>query len=171
MWKLRLPQRVKTMLWLLHGKLLTNAERCKRGIASDPHCKYCLGHVEDLDHLFRTCPKVTPLWWHLMEPCKGNIQRSLPFDQWIKENLKEKYFTHYEEDWQTTFAVSIWWGWKWRNEAVFRNIERDSSSKLAMIRSYNQQIQSAFSNGNIVEKRKATSSIVWVKFRSRNGVR
>ena len=68
-WKLRLPQRVKTTLWLLlHGKLLTNAKRCKRGIASDPHCKYCLGHVEDLNHLFRTYPKVTPIWQHLMEP-------------------------------------------------------------------------------------------------------
>ena len=62
-WKLQVPQRVKTFIWVLyHGKLMTNKERCHRGMSTDPYCKSCHGKEEDFNHLFRGCSKVREVW-------------------------------------------------------------------------------------------------------------
>jgi len=57
-WKLRLPHRILVFIWLLlHRKILTNAERFRRKLSSNPQCGICPGDEEDLDHLLRRCGK------------------------------------------------------------------------------------------------------------------
>lgn len=55
-WKLKVPNRVCSFLWLLkHKRLMCNVERRRRGFTSNDHCKTCHGIEEDLDHVFRRC--------------------------------------------------------------------------------------------------------------------
>ncbi|GMP89357.1 hypothetical protein CsSME_00040977 [Camellia sinensis var. sinensis] len=57
LWKLRLPQKLKSFLWTaLHGKLLTNQSREKKGLTSDPLCLSC-NEVEDMNHLLEPATK------------------------------------------------------------------------------------------------------------------
>jgi len=56
-WKIRIPQRMKLFLWLiLYLKVLSNAERFQRKMISTPQCELCLGEMEDLEHVLRSCP-------------------------------------------------------------------------------------------------------------------
>ena len=66
-WKLAVPQRGWLFVWLLyHGKLMKNLERSRRGFTSNSYCPCCPSVVKDLDHLFRTCPKVANVWSKLV---------------------------------------------------------------------------------------------------------
>ena len=41
-WKLQVPQRIRTFLWLaIHDKVMTNNERARRGFTSNPSCRCC----------------------------------------------------------------------------------------------------------------------------------
>lgn len=60
--KMLLPQKFKTMLWLIfHNKLPTNHLRARRGIATSDLCPRCNNYPETIQHLFRDCPKVVAL--------------------------------------------------------------------------------------------------------------
>lgn len=53
-WKLLGPQRVRFFIWtILKQRLLTNAERTRRGIAVDPWCLVCGHELEDIIHIIR----------------------------------------------------------------------------------------------------------------------
>ncbi|KAL7234885.1 hypothetical protein ACSBR1_018369 [Camellia fascicularis] len=72
MWKLRLPQKLKSFLWtVMHGKVLINQLREKRGLSSDPSCPSC-NEVEDINHLFRTCYKAKAVWLAMFGRIKLN---------------------------------------------------------------------------------------------------
>ena len=74
-WKLQIPQRIRTFLWLVsHGKILTNKEKMRRGLISTPYCQCCPDYIEDLDHLFRSCTRVQPFWNKVTE--KGSWRKS-----------------------------------------------------------------------------------------------
>lgn len=50
--------------------------------------------------------------------------------------------------WNTIFAVTIWWIWKWRNERIFRNVQREVSQKLAWIYQQTASIINAFAKAS-----------------------
>ncbi|KAK8578374.1 hypothetical protein V6N13_116220 [Hibiscus sabdariffa] len=51
-WSLRVPQRIRTFLWItLQQRHLTNAERFRRHLATSAMCPICYLDVEDLDHI------------------------------------------------------------------------------------------------------------------------
>ncbi|CAL2226100.1 unnamed protein product [Prunus armeniaca] len=52
--KLHVPPKIKTFVWLLfQAKLLTNVQRVRRNLASNPNYPCCNISMESLDHLFR----------------------------------------------------------------------------------------------------------------------
>ncbi|KAK8985950.1 hypothetical protein V6N11_037669 [Hibiscus sabdariffa] len=56
-WSLRVPQRIRTFLWItLQQRHLTNAERFRRHLATSAMCPICYLDVEDLDHILRRQP-------------------------------------------------------------------------------------------------------------------
>lgn len=62
-WKLKLPQKFKTFIWLVfQNKLPTNLLRARRGITDSDLCPRCNTSPENLGHLFRECPKAYVLW-------------------------------------------------------------------------------------------------------------
>lgn len=57
------PARIRSHLWkLVHGCLLTNDERCRRGMAQDNLCPRCLFAPETLMHMMRDCDAVQQFW-------------------------------------------------------------------------------------------------------------
>lgn len=50
-WRVEVPQRIRQFLWLcMHGIVLTNEERCKRGLTDDGLCYMCDHILENIDH-------------------------------------------------------------------------------------------------------------------------
>ncbi|KAK8556750.1 hypothetical protein V6N12_003145 [Hibiscus sabdariffa] len=59
-WSLPVVQRVRMFLWLvLRQRLMTNVERVRRGLSSDPSCSSCGCYSETILHILCDCP---PVW-------------------------------------------------------------------------------------------------------------
>ncbi|KAK8578841.1 hypothetical protein V6N12_069185 [Hibiscus sabdariffa] len=62
-WSLPVAQRVRMFLWLvLRQRLMTNVERVRRGLSSDPSCSSCGCYSETILHILRDCPPVRSFW-------------------------------------------------------------------------------------------------------------
>ena len=90
-WKLKILQRIRIFLWLLmHGKMLTNVERMRRGFKSNPNCHCCVHEMEDLNHIFRDCNRAKSFWVHFSKEDFRKSAHILPFLDWICWNLEAK---------------------------------------------------------------------------------
>jgi hypothetical protein len=66
-WKLQVPERVRSFIWLAkHDRLLTNLRRKKMGLSHDM-CLFCGNVVESTLHVLRDCPLAMTIWvrWFL----------------------------------------------------------------------------------------------------------
>lgn len=62
-WKLKVPAKLYFFIWLvLHSCLPINSLRASRGMIPMNYCPRCDDTPEDLNHLFRGCPKAKELW-------------------------------------------------------------------------------------------------------------
>lgn len=100
------------------GAILTNMKRTKRGLSSDPHCKWCPTEIKDLNYIFRNCTKVLPVWPILPNFDSSERSHGTDFMTWSVSHLSADTLDKYRA-WQYFFAVSNWWVWRWRNEGVF----------------------------------------------------
>ncbi|KAF7834649.1 non-LTR retroelement reverse transcriptase-like [Senna tora] len=118
-WHLKVPQRVKSFIWLCrHNKLLTNFERVKRCMIDSSICTRCNSGSEDSLHVLRDCPRVKGIWMHLVKPCHWHFFFSADLHSWLKTNL-QKNFGSTDLEWTATFAIACWSVWRWHNEHVF----------------------------------------------------
>ncbi|KAK8511943.1 hypothetical protein V6N12_074632 [Hibiscus sabdariffa] len=68
-WKLTVPQRVRLFLWLAYRqRLMTNSERCRRGLGQSVICPRCHMAEETVLHTLRDCTESTTAWLHLVTP-------------------------------------------------------------------------------------------------------
>lgn len=62
-WKLKLPSRIKTFLWLVrHKRILTNSSKLKRGLADSGDCWNCSNVPEDTEHVLRNYTVAREVW-------------------------------------------------------------------------------------------------------------
>ena len=112
LWKIRTPHRVRMFIWLLfHRCLLTNAEKVRRKMSTNPQCELCPGEVEDLQHLFRSCEHAQLVWYSLAESGTYCEAQEAEFPVWIQQNLDG---SHVDPNWPTKFTITLWYIWKWR---------------------------------------------------------
>ncbi|XP_073051702.1 uncharacterized protein [Primulina eburnea] len=150
-WKLEVPYRIRAFIWLVrHGKIMSNAERLKRGFTTNGSCALCHYELEDVDHIFRKCEEAKKIWRRLM-PTKA-FQTSLnpSFDAWLMGNLGHKPKTSKNLDWNILFAITLWWIWHWRNNFVFNTKKFDVDLKEKWIKDYLLQIKSAFTSMKVM---------------------
>jgi len=120
MWKIRTPHRVRYFIWLLlHGRILTNAEKVRRRLGNHPQCDICLESVEDLQHLFRQCHHAQNVWNRLAELEVCCVAQGADFREWLHQNL---YGSHVDPYWPTKFTIILWYIWKWRCAICHNNI-------------------------------------------------
>lgn len=162
-WKMKVPQKLKTFFWLiLHDKLPTNLLRAKRGINTSDCCPRCNLAQENLDHLFRGCPKVFDLWDKIPSGrlMRGGFINST--SDWISANLKKKKILHMGMDiaWNILFGITLWQIWKDRNRKSFDNLEWIPEISFKNICSYASEIVEAF-NSPLVTDPPPNRLILW----------
>ncbi|CAL2272822.1 unnamed protein product [Prunus armeniaca] len=99
-WKLHVPPKVKTFLWLLcHKKLLTNAQRLKRKLTNVVGCPRCDCPLESCAHLFQDCTASLAIWNRLGFGRVEAGQLMDDYDDWLLHNLKSKRFVVHGLPW------------------------------------------------------------------------
>lgn len=62
-WKMKIPPRTKTLLWLLlHKQLLCNDYRRHCRLTDSSQCSICSNGDETIDHIFRHCSNALEVW-------------------------------------------------------------------------------------------------------------
>jgi len=116
-WKQRVPQRVRVFLWLVfHNKLMTNAERFRRHLHHSSYCEQCQGEVEDLNHIFRRCPRAHEVWSSGQFPGFSPLAGDVNFLHWVNWNLRAQ---QEDTEWPRKFLLTVWYIWKWRCARCF----------------------------------------------------
>ncbi|KAL8140686.1 hypothetical protein V2J09_006707 [Rumex salicifolius] len=87
-------------MWLVHKHcLLTNLERYRSHMADTIECYACSQEEENLPHLLRDCKWAKPVWEEL-------------------DDNQKSY------SWRLKFISSLWWLWQWRNNCIFRCVNK-----------------------------------------------
>jgi hypothetical protein len=119
MWRVKLPLRVKTFLWLLLKKsILTRDVLLRRGGKCTTNCLFC-GQNESIDHLFFACPLARYIWNVVSCATGFNCQfasASHCFNVWLKG-----FPVGRRKILAVGVAAVIWAIWKARNLACFEN--------------------------------------------------
>lgn len=119
-WSLPFPPKLKIFSWLFcQSRLLTNVNRLKRHLTSDPCCKYCPGIPETMTHLFKDCPKASDVWKAIVGPATMQRTFSLDWDAWVAANILQKNYRYHDFQWSQVFIFTCWFIWKWRNKRIF----------------------------------------------------
>lgn len=123
---------------------MTNAERHRRHLSGTDVCQVCKGGVETILHVLRDCPAMEGIWNRLVTGTRRHTFFSMSLLEWLSRNLCNNNVQD-GIPWATTFAVAVWWGWKWRCWNVFgknklwrdrvkflRNLAREVTSSKKM---------------------------------------
>ncbi|KAL4377256.1 hypothetical protein GQ457_02G034900 [Hibiscus cannabinus] len=87
-WRLKVPQRIRSFLWLaMRGNLLTNAECRQRHMTLAEECDICHNGAEDVNHILRESLGAAVTWIKLVRPDRVTKFFSMPFRDWFAANL------------------------------------------------------------------------------------
>ncbi|KAK8519829.1 hypothetical protein V6N12_003800 [Hibiscus sabdariffa] len=76
-------------LWLvLRQRLMTNVERVRRGLSSDPSCSSCGCYSETILHILRDCPLVRFFWKSIIPQVEHEYFFGASLDHWVAMNIK-----------------------------------------------------------------------------------
>ncbi|KAL9831279.1 putative ribonuclease H domain, reverse transcriptase zinc-binding domain-containing protein [Arabidopsis thaliana] len=118
-WKGVAPERVRTFLWMVSKQIIMiNLERARRHICDSDICTVCKGGIETIIHVLRDCPAMSGIWQRIVPPQRRHKFFTQTLLEWIYANLREGIVIN-GISWATTFAMALWWGWKWRCCNVF----------------------------------------------------
>lgn len=103
-WQWKGPQSIRVFLWLLlHGRLKTREELCRRHVTVSVYCDRCGGSAEDILHTLRDCVTAMRVWEQLLPSQHHPNFFSLPLTDWIYMNLKRGTITENQEYWRACF--------------------------------------------------------------------
>ena len=118
LWKVKIPLRVKTFLWLVLKKsILTRDVLLKRGGKCEPKCLFC-GKNESIAHLFFLC-SLARYVWNVVSSAFGFNCHFNTVDQCISSWLRG-YGKKKRNLITVGIAAVIWSLWKARNLACFQ---------------------------------------------------
>lgn len=96
----------KVLLWLiLHGHIMTNKERVRRGFTTIPCCPSCPNAIEDINHMLRACDEARQVWHYFEMSSQGIHVSNLGINDWILQNIG---LSHQDHNWPTKFTLIIW---------------------------------------------------------------
>lgn len=135
-WFWRWPgiQRIRVFLWLTHKeRLLTNAERLRRGMSSSSACSICNAGDENLDHILRHCNTAKRCWEQILPPNKRMQFYSQPFQDWLLWNLNPRCMGMH---WRLYFGTLCWKLWDNRNKNIFTSEAMSPESIILFVSSF-----------------------------------
>ncbi|KAK9037917.1 hypothetical protein V6N11_022816 [Hibiscus sabdariffa] len=142
LWGLHVPERIKYFLWLsLHGRILTNENRCIRHLCEDPVCSICASSDESILHVLRDCQSTATLWSSIISRQQLREFFHLEIADWILYNLNSRCLLEGSNiPWNIFFAVLVWQIWKRRNSIVFSDVDIPNMVLLSHCRSWSHHI-------------------------------
>ncbi|GAA0185918.1 hypothetical protein LIER_33206 [Lithospermum erythrorhizon] len=125
LWGLRIPPRVKKIIWsCLHNILPTKDRLARKGILVERHCLLCSSQNENLLHLRLTCPFSNRLWfatpWNILTT--GRPRHS--FKEWWNFMIVQFQACGRSEA-LGEIACILWNLWKHMNSIQFEGIGGD----------------------------------------------
>ncbi|CAA7031066.1 unnamed protein product [Microthlaspi erraticum] len=118
-WHVIASEQTRVFLWLVARQvIMTNMKRQRRHLTDTGICQVCKGGEESILHILRDCPAMFEIWSRFVPMAKQGEFFNTPLLGWLYENLG----VHTEigrYNWSTLFAITTWWGWKWRCWNVF----------------------------------------------------
>ncbi|CAA7037229.1 unnamed protein product [Microthlaspi erraticum] len=120
-WRAVVPERTRVFLWLVaNHSIMTNLERRRRHITDTSLYQVCKGGEESTMHILRDCPAMAGIWTRIVPVSKQREFFTAPILNWLHDNIGNNTDMG-GHTWSTLFAISTWWGWKWRCWNVFGN--------------------------------------------------
>ena len=117
MWKIKIPLRVKTFIWLVLKKsILTGDVLLKRGGVCEKSCLFC-GQDESIDHLFFRCPLARYVWNTVSVAVGVNCQAV--DTQSCLTGWLDSFGKKMKKKMAVGVAAVLWGIWKTRNLACF----------------------------------------------------
>ncbi|BFG34315.1 hypothetical protein CerSpe_205890 [Prunus speciosa] len=120
LWKIKVPPKLKVFFWLAYqDKVLTNEQRTKRNLTTDPSCSLYGWHSESVLHLFRECSNAKKVWDAVCTPRQLSNLSTTNMQIWFMGNLCSKATWGAGLPWPSVFLFTCWFIWKWRNHYIF----------------------------------------------------
>ncbi|CAL8164027.1 unnamed protein product [Prunus armeniaca] len=121
LWILNVPPKLQYLMWLAsQGKILSNDQRVRRYLASDPSCGFCSWPTETVLHILRDCERARSKWNAIL-PDYAHHFFHLDAQPWMKVNVLSREKWNGDVPWSTVFVFTCWHLWCWRNKHVFQN--------------------------------------------------
>jgi ribonuclease HI len=161
-WKLHVPERVKTFMWLmLHGRLLTNSLKSKMRLCH-AMCTFCGDVEETILHVLRDCPRAMAVWRCVVTMTDSASFFMSEIDNWIQLNLTNAMQWNGVGNWCDFWALCCHSIWNWRNKEMFDESFMRPSRPLPllmkMLQEYNDAVTDSMVVGGI---QKMVSLIGW----------
>ncbi|KAK8691458.1 hypothetical protein V6N13_074968 [Hibiscus sabdariffa] len=86
-------------------------------------CEVCGSGREDIEHVLRSCTAAKGVWTRAVPRAAQEIFFSLPFRDWLSDNLFSASFVPGDVAWGVCFAILCWLLWKRRCSFLFGSDE------------------------------------------------
>lgn len=119
LWKLPIPYKIRTFMWLLtHNKLLTKKNLARRGWPGCTKCHFCT-QEETHNHLFLKCRFTQQIWYWM-----GISQQFYLNWHSIKDIITFSFTlpNGQQQSFLIVFSALCWTLWKIRNEICFQQL-------------------------------------------------
>lgn len=122
-WNLKIPPKIKVFIWKVCKNILPTKtflhSRLKNNSISTI-CRSCNSDQEDIQHIFKSCPRAKIIWTFVDKWWKG-VDFQLDDNDWLWKLYTAIKQPQQISQWQTTVSAAIWTLWLSRNEVIFKN--------------------------------------------------
>ncbi|KAF5177947.1 hypothetical protein FRX31_032466 [Thalictrum thalictroides] len=126
-WGVDIPSKVQFFVWtLVHGRVLTADNLCRKGTVVNPVCRLCESLNESIVHVFLHCSVSLSVWNAMTDPLPAVFLALFTvslIEEWL---LQWPVVTNHEWGslvWKYLSYATLWTLWKTRNNKTFRNTE------------------------------------------------
>jgi ribonuclease HI len=161
-WKLSVPERVKTFMWLvLHNRILTNELKSRMGLGHSM-CTHCVNIEETVIHVLRDCPIAMEFWNNAIPTINRGSFYMREAQQWIEDNLGNTIERDNSTAWCNFWALACYSLWIWRNkEQHDENFIRPAIAVPLVWKKVDEYNAAMRNSEDIMEKDKVVRLIRW----------
>ncbi|XP_057779485.1 uncharacterized protein LOC130998068 [Salvia miltiorrhiza] len=145
-WNKVIPVRRSITCWrIIHGRLPTMDKLVRNGLIAPNRCSLCMADAENLDHIFWSCPSVTPIWnefltWFHMP----HLMACVDINSFLVQTWQVSFCSFIQNFWKLGIANILWCIWSLRNKAIFEDQPFEQRRVLAFAKASFKEVDEAF---------------------------
>ncbi|XP_057803279.1 uncharacterized protein LOC131018582 [Salvia miltiorrhiza] len=146
-WNKVIPVRRSITYWrIIHGRLPTMDKLVQNGLIAPNRCSLCMVDAENIDHIFWSCPSVTPIWnefltWFQMP----HLMACVDIHSFLVQTWHASFCSLIQNFWKLGIANILWCIWSLRNKAIFEDRPFEQRRVLAFAKASFKEVDEAFS--------------------------